>query len=93
MCKEYRACFAGQERGRDRNTPERAIRRYGWYDQAAFTESTFVELLEDPVIRRLMTSDSVDPGELRALLADLSARLARGGPPPAEVNQRSTAHV
>ena len=87
MYKEYRACFAAQERGHDRNTPEPAIRRYGWYDQAAFTESTLAELLEDPVIRRLMTSDSVEPGELRALLADLSARLARGGTPPAEVRR------
>ena len=85
MCKEYRACLISQERGHDRDTPVHAIGRYGWYDQAAFTESTLDELLEDPVIRRLMTSDSVDLGELRALLADLSARLARDETSPVEM--------
>jgi hypothetical protein len=50
-------------------------------------ESTLSELLEDPLIRRLMTSDGVDPGELRALLADLSARLARDEALPGDLGQ------
>ena len=77
MCREYGACLAAQKRGHDPHTPVRAIRRYDWWDQENYTESTLSELLEDPLIRRLMTSDGVDPGELRALFADLSARLAR----------------
>ena len=36
------------------------------------------------MIRRLMTSDGVDPGELRALLADLRGRLARDEASPGE---------
>ena len=84
MCSEYRASLPSQERGRNRDTSVYEIRRRGWYDQADFTESTLPELLEDPVIRWLMTSDGVDPGELRALLADLRARLARGEASPGE---------
>lgn len=79
MCKEYRACLPAQKRDHDPNTPVHAIRRYGWCDQTDFTESTLSELLEDPVIRQLMTSDGVDPAELCVLLADLSARLAGDG--------------
>ena len=83
MSKEYGSCLPAQKRGHDPNTPVRAIRRYDWWDQANYTEPTLPELLEDPVIRRLMTSDGVDPGELRALFADLSARLARDEGRPA----------
>lgn len=77
MCREKSASFPSEVGVCNRDTSVYEIRRRGWYDQAGFTESTLPELLEDPVIRRLMTSDGVDPGELRVLLADLSARLAR----------------
>jgi hypothetical protein len=81
MSNEHGSCLPAQKHGHDPNTPVRAIRRYDWWDQANYTEPTLPELLEDPVIRRLMTSDGVDPGELRA--ADLSARLARDEGRPA----------
>jgi hypothetical protein len=87
MCKEYGTCLPAQKRGHDPNTPVRAIRRYDWWDQADYTESTLSELLEDPLIRRLMTSDGVDPGELRVLFADLSARLARDEALPGDLGQ------
>jgi hypothetical protein len=87
MCREYGACLPAQKRGNDPHTPVRAIRRYNWRDQENYTESTLSELLEDPVIRRLMTSDGVDPSELRALFVDLSARLARDAALPADVGQ------
>ena len=76
MCGEKTTSFPSEVRVRNRDTSVYEVRRRGWYDQAGFTESRLPELLEDPVIRRLMTSDCVDPGELRALLAGLSARLA-----------------
>jgi hypothetical protein len=79
--------FTRSERGHDPDTPVRAIRRYDWRDQEDYTESTLSELFEDPVIRRLMTSDGVDPGELRALFADLRARLARDEASPGDVGQ------
>jgi hypothetical protein len=53
-----------------------ASRRYDWWDQQDYIEATFSELLADPLIRQLMKSDGVDPGELRALFADLNTRLA-----------------
>jgi hypothetical protein len=78
MHREKSTSFPSEVRARNRDTSVYQIRRHSWYDQADFTESTLPELLEDPVIRGLMTSDGVDPGELRALLlADLSARPAR----------------
>jgi hypothetical protein len=77
MCGKKSTSFPSEVRARNRDTSVYEIRRRSWYDQADFTEFTLPEPLEDPVIRRLMTSDGVDPGELRALLADLSARLAR----------------
>jgi hypothetical protein len=87
MYREYRACLPDQKLGHDPDTSVGAIRRYDWYDQADFTESTLSELLEDPLIRRLMTSDGVDPGELRALLAHLSARRARGEASPGQAGR------
>lgn len=48
-----------------------------WYDRTGFTEPTLSELLEDPVIHLLMSSDGVDPVELRSLFADLHTRLVR----------------
>jgi len=87
MCREYGACLPAQKRGHDPNTPVRASRRYDWWDQEDYTESTLSELLEDPLICRLMTSDGVDPGELRALFADLSARLARDEASPGDAGQ------
>jgi hypothetical protein len=84
MCREKSTSFPSIVRLPNRDTSVYEIRRRSWYDQADFTESTLPELLEDPVIRRLMTSDGVDPGELRALLADLSARLARDEASPGE---------
>jgi hypothetical protein len=84
MCGEESTSFPSEVRVDNRDSPVCEIRRCGWYDQADFTESTLPELLEDPVIRRLMTSDGVDPRELRALLADLSARLARDELAPGE---------
>ena len=87
MSKEYGSCLPAQKRGHDPNTPVRAIRRYDWWDQADYTESRLSELLEDPEIRRLITSDGVDPGELRALFADPSARLAWDEASPGEVRR------
>ena len=87
MCREYRPCLPAQERGHDRDISVPAVRRYGGYDQADFAEATLSELLEDPLIRRLMTSDGVDPGELRALLADLSARRALDEASPGEAGR------
>ena len=87
MFREYGACLPAQKRGHDPNTPVRASRRYDWRDQEDYTESTLSELLEDPVIRRLMTSDGVDPGKLRALFADLSARLARDEASPGDAGR------
>ena len=62
--------------------------RFVLYTSAApvlqFTEPTLSELLEDPVIRRLMTSDGVDLRELRTLLTDLRVRLARDEASPGE---------
>jgi hypothetical protein len=84
MCREKSASFPSEVDVGNRDTSVYEIRRCGWYDQAGFTESTLPELLEDPVIRRLMTSDGVDSGELRTMLADLSARLARDGASPGE---------
>jgi hypothetical protein len=81
MCREYDACLPAQKR------PVRVIRRYDWWAQADYTEATFSELLEDPVIRQMMTSDGVDPGELRALFADLNARLAQNEVLPGEVGR------
>jgi hypothetical protein len=87
MCREYSACLPAQKRGHDPHTPVRAIRRYDWWDQENYTGSTLSELLEDPLICRLMTSDGVDPGELRALFADLSARLARDEASPGDAGR------
>jgi hypothetical protein len=87
MCREYCASLLLHERGRNRDTSIYEIQRRGWYDLADFTESTLPELLEYPVIRRLMTSDGVDPGELRALLAKLSARLAQDEASPGEAGR------
>ena len=61
--------------------------RHGCYFQVDFTEPTLSQLLEDPVIRLLMSSDSVDPGELRALFADLRARLTRDETAPGEAGR------
>jgi hypothetical protein len=42
------------------------------FDQAGFPEPTLGELLEDPLIGLLMTSDRVEPGELAMLLATMA---------------------
>jgi len=63
-----------------------AIRGRGWYP-ADFTELTLFQLLEDPVIRLLMSSDRVDPDELRALFTDLRARLTRDEMAPGEAGR------
>jgi hypothetical protein len=42
---------------------------YRWFDPTAFAELTLEELLENPLVRLLMSSDGVEPGELRARLA------------------------
>lgn len=57
-----------------------AIGRQCWCSKAGFAEPTLRQLLDDPLIRLLMSSDGVDPAELRALfaeIADLRARQAR----------------
>ena len=87
MWREYGACLPAQKGGHDPNTPMRAIRRYDWWDQAGYTESTLSELLEDPVILRLMMNDGVDPGDVRALFADLIARPARDEASPGEAGR------
>ena len=84
MHGEKSTSFPSEVPARNRDTSVYQIRRHSWYDQADFTESTLPELPEDPVIHRLLTSDGVDPGELRTLLADLSARLARDEASPGE---------
>jgi hypothetical protein len=88
MCRENSASFPSEVGVGNRDTLVFEIPRCGWFDQADFTKSTLPELLEDPVIRRLMTSDGADPGELRALLGDLlSARLARDEASPREAGR------
>lgn len=77
MCGKKSTSFPSEVRVRNRDTSVYEIRRRSWYNQADFTEFTLPDLLEDPVIRRPMTSDGVDRSELRTLLADVSARPAR----------------
>ena len=84
MRREQSASFPSEVGVRNRDISVDEIRRCSWPDQAGFTEPTLSELLEDPVIRRLMTSDGVDLRELRTLLTDLRARLARVEASPGE---------
>jgi len=76
MCSDYRASLPSQDHGCDRASRVCATPRPGWFDQANFADFSLPELLEDPMIRLLMSSDGVDSGELRALIADLRSRLA-----------------
>lgn len=87
MHREHRSCLPAQKLGHDPDTPAGAGRRCGWYDHADFIESTLSELFEDPLIRRLMTSDGVDPAELRALLTDLVARRAQRAALPGQAGR------
>jgi len=51
-----------------------------WFDQAIFPEPTLGQLLEDPFIRLLMTSDGVKPDDVRALFAMMARSTGwRGG--------------
>ncbi len=49
-----------------------------WFDPRAFAEVTLAELLENPLVRLLMSSDGVDAAQLRALLATM----AKSADPP-----------
>jgi len=84
MCREQSASFPSEVGVGNQDISVDEIRRCSWPDQAGFTEPTLSELLEDPVIRRLMTSDGVDLRELRTLLTDLRVRLARDEASPGE---------
>jgi len=80
MCREQSASFPSEVGVGNQDISVDEIRRCGWPDQAG----ALSELLEDPVIRRLMTSDGVDLRELRTLLTDLRVRLARDEASPGE---------
>jgi hypothetical protein len=87
MHREHRSCLPDQTHGHDPDTLVGTGRRCGWYDHADFIEATLSELFEDPLIRRLMTSDGVDPAELRALLAELGARRAQRAALPGQAGR------
>lgn len=61
------------EPGRDRKEPHaRSSALSRWFDPTAFAELTLVQLLEDPLVRLLMSSDGVDPAQVRALFATMA---------------------
>jgi hypothetical protein len=45
-----------------------------WFDPTAFAELSLEELLEDPLVRLLMSSGGAEPSELKAVLATMAKR-------------------